>query len=111
MRIMLPLTLSIALLATMCAASLFAWVSIAPGTELAVHFTLNGTPNSYAPAPFALSIVPIAALVTTLVFAVAPRFDRKVETSPALFTMLWLFVIATLAAGHGLIVGYALATS
>ncbi|EUB97147.1 hypothetical protein PMI07_000723 [Rhizobium sp. CF080] len=103
-----PLTLSLALLATMIAASLATWFMIMPGTELAVHFGLDGTPDRYAPAPFALSIIPAAALLSTVIFALAPRFDRKAAAKPVLYTALWLFVIVVLAGGHALIVGHAL---
>lgn len=108
MKITLPLTFSIALTATMAAASLAAWPSVPPGAELPVHFGLDGTPSRYAPASFALSVVPLATLAATLIFALAPRFDRKVEAFPIRYTVLWLVVIAALAAGHFLIVRYAL---
>lgn len=108
MKATLPLTLSLGLLATMVAASLAAWLTIAPGAELAVHFGLDGTPNRYAPAPFALSIIPAAALLSTVIFAFTPRFDRKAAASPVFYTALWLVVIVVLAAGHALIVGHAL---
>ncbi len=97
MKATLPLTLSVALLATMAAASLAAWFMITPGAELAVHFGLDGTPDRYAPAPFALSIIPAAALVSTVIFALAPRFDRKVSDKPVLYAALWLFAIIVLA--------------
>jgi hypothetical protein len=108
MKATLPLTLSLALLTTMIAASLAAWLMIMPGTELAVHFGLDGRPDRYAPAPFALSIIPVAALLSTLIFALAPRFDRKAVDKPVLYTALWIFVITALAGGHALIVGHAL---
>jgi hypothetical protein len=108
MKATLPLTLSIALLTTMIAASFAAWLMITPGAELAVHFGLDGTPDRYAPAPFALSIIPAAALLSTIIFAFAPRFDRRAADKPVLYTALWLFVIIMLAAGHALIVGHAL---
>ncbi|CAN7446667.1 hypothetical protein [Neorhizobium sp. LjRoot104] len=108
MNATLPLTLSLALLATMAAASLAAWFMITPGAELAVHFGLDGTPNRYAPAPFALSIIPAAALVSTVIFAFTQRFGGKAADRPVLYTALWLFVIAVLAGGHALIVGHAL---
>lgn len=105
MKITLPLTLSIALLATMIAASLAAWFSVPPDAELAVHFGLDGTPNRYAPAPYALSIIPLAALASTLIFVLS---RRRVHMSPVRHAVLWLFVIAALAAGHFLVIGHAL---
>ncbi|MFB9952508.1 DUF1648 domain-containing protein [Rhizobium puerariae] len=110
MRFTLPLALSIALLVTMAVASLVAWSVVAPAAELAVHFGLDGTPNRYAPAPFALSVMPAATLVATLIFTVSPRLDRKIEAFPVRYASLWLFVIVMLAAGHGMIVGHALSS-
>ncbi|MGK6311966.1 DUF1648 domain-containing protein [Neorhizobium sp. DT-125] len=109
MKVTLPLIFSIALTATMAAASLAAWSSVPSGAELPVHFGFDGTPNRYAPASFALSVVPMATLAATLIFALAPRLDRKVDAFPVRYTALWLVVIAALAIGHFQIVGYALA--
>lgn len=111
MKATLPLTLSFALLATMAVASLAAWLMITSGAELAVHFGFDGTPNRYAPAPFALSIIPAAALVSTIIFTLGPRLDRKTSDKPVLYAALWLFVIVVLAAGHALIVGHALSAN
>jgi hypothetical protein len=108
MKATLPLTLSLALLATMVAASLAAWFTIMPGAELAVHFGLDGTPDRYAPAPFALSIIPAAALASTAIFALTQRFDHR---APVLYVALWIFVIAVLAGGHAMIVGHALSAN
>jgi len=111
MKTALPLTLSLALLATMATASIAVWSTIMPGADLAVHFGFDGTPNRYAPAPFALSIVPAAALVSTIIFALGPRFDRRTSDKPVLYAVLWFFVIVVLAAGHALIVGHALSAN
>lgn len=111
MKATLPLTLSLALLATMAAASLAAWFTITPGADLAVHFGLDGTPDRYAPAPFALSIIPAAALVSTAIFALTRRFDRRAADRPVLYIALWIFVIALLAGGHAMIVGHALSAN
>lgn len=111
MKATLPLTLSLALLATMAAASLAAWFIITPGADLAMHFRLDGTPDRYAPAPFALSIIPAAALVSTAIFALTRRFDRRAADKPVLYMALWIFVIVVLAGGHAMIVGHALSAN
>lgn len=110
MKMTLPLTASAALLTAMVAASIWGWWLRGSEVELTVHFLLDGTPNRYAPAPFAFSIVPLAAAFATLLFAVTPRFDPKASASPRLYKGLWLLVLLTLAAGHALIVWHALTT-
>ena len=111
MKNTLPLTTSAVLLTAMAAASLVAWSILGLEVDLAVHFKLDGTPTRYARAPFALSIVPLAAAFATLIFALTPRFDPKASASPRLYRGLWLLVIVVLSAGHALIVWHALATA
>ena len=111
MKITLPLTTSCILVCAMAAASLFCWILLGSNAELAIHFGLDGTPNRYAPASIALSVIPLAAAFATLIFAVTPRFDPKASASPRLYKGLWLFVLLILAAGHLLIVGHSLITA
>ena len=108
MKIAMPLTASLLLVSAMTAASLLSWPLVGSDADLAIHFGLDGTPNRYAPAPFALSVIPVTAALATLIFAFTPRFDPKASASPRLYRSLWLFVLLVLAAGHVLIVGHAL---
>ncbi|MCB5203883.1 hypothetical protein LH464_15530 [Neorhizobium sp. T786] len=108
MKITLPLTISLVLLTAMIAASLVSWLVAGVNVDLPIHFTLEGTPTRYASAPLALSIIPAAAVFATLVFALTPRLDPKASASPRLHAVLWMFVLAILALGHGLIVHHAL---
>lgn len=109
MKIAVPLTASLIVLAAMAAASLLVWTMVAPDADLATHFRLDGTPDGYAPAPIALAIIPAATLFVTAVFAFTPRVDPKASASPRLYKILWLVVLLALAAGHALIIGHALA--
>lgn len=108
MKIAVPLTASLVLVTAMAAASLLSWWLLGSDADLAIHFGLDGTPNRYASAPIALSVIPVAAAVATLIFAFTPRFDPKASASPRLYRSLWLFVLLVLTAGHALIIGHAL---
>nr|CAD6408646.1 hypothetical protein REQ54_00429 [Rhizobium sp. Q54] len=108
MKIAMPLAASLVLVTAMAAASLLSWPLVGSDADLAIHFGLDGTPNRYAPAPVALSVIPVAAAVATLIFAFTPRFDPKASASPRLYRSLWLFVLLVLTAGHALVIGYAL---
>ncbi len=108
MPIALPLFVSLGLLITMSSLSIGLGVALPPGTELPIHFTLWGEPTTFASAGVALSLLPGAAALATLIFALGPKLDRRVATRQGLYLVLWLATVFILAIGHGFIIRGAL---
>lgn len=108
MPIALPLFVSLGLLITMSSLSIGLGVALPAGTQLPIHFTLWGEPTTFASAGVALSILPAASAFATLVFALAPKIDKRVAAVQGRYLILWLATVFILAIAHGFIIRGAL---
>ncbi len=90
----------------------FAWVEL-PDQSIAVHFSLDGTPNRYVDKGTALLQLPIAALFAILIFWLTPFVqspERRAAEAP-LLAFLTVGVPLLLGAGHALTIASALSRS
>jgi len=106
--IALPLFVSLGLLITMTSLSIGLGVALPAGTELPIHFSLWGEPTSYASAGVALSLLPAAGALATLVFALGPKIDKRIATKQGRYLILWLATVFVIAIAHGFIIRGAL---
>ncbi|MGE7367697.1 hypothetical protein ACQKKX_01330 [Neorhizobium sp. NPDC001467] len=108
MPIALPLFVSLGLLITMSSLSIGLVVALPPGTQLPIHFTLSGEPTSFASAGIALSLLPAAAALATLLFAIGPKIDGRIAAIQGRYLAIWLGTVFVLALAHGVIIRGAL---
>lgn len=108
MPIAVPLFVSLGLLLTMTSLSVGLGVALPPDTLLPIHFNFVGAPDNFASKTLALSLLPIAIAVATIIFALGPRINRRINAIPGTYTLIWLFVVLALAVGHGFIIRGAL---
>ena len=89
----------------MCAVNFWAMPQIPEG-QVPVHWGLDGTPDRYgdrSEALFALWIIPLSTLVTSLILAVAPRLDPNGENlmkSRKAYVVIWCSVMVMLLGVH-----------
>ncbi len=108
MPIALPLFVSLGLLITMTSLSIGLGVALPAGTQLPIHFTLWGEPNTFASAAVALSVLPGAGALATLLFALGPKINRNIAAIQGRYLAVWLFTVFILAVAHGFIIRGAL---
>ncbi len=100
-----------ALLAVMVCAEARVLSVVPLDMPLAIHFDASGTPNGWAPAWFALSLVPLIALVilgmSVLLPKADPRGDNLLRSQSAVQTF-FLAVLALLLAAQLVVVAHAL---
>jgi uncharacterized membrane protein len=108
MKLVLPSTISVVVLAAMVVASLVVWPLVPPEMPVAIHFGLDGTPNGYAPKVIGFWSMPAAALLVVAIFVATVKWDRDAAASRYLLA-IWLLVVMVLAGGHALILAHALA--
>lgn len=108
MPIALPLFVSLGLLITMTSLSVGLIVALPPETLLPIHFTLWSEPTTFASAAVALSLLPGAAALSTLIFALGPKIDKRIAGMQGRYLALWLFTVFVLALAHGFIIRGAL---
>jgi uncharacterized membrane protein len=89
------------LLALMLAISAWGWTRIPPGQLMAIHWGLNGRPNSFAPRGVALLMLPAITLAIVLALA------GLATTRPAGLRLQHTIVATTaiLCAAHVFVVG------
>lgn len=107
----LPMKLSAAALVAMIAASAWALTVVPGDTQVAVHFNLEGAPDRFASPLFAFAIMPVTVLFSSLIFAVAPRFERRrdnLERSGNAYATFWIGSLAILLVAHAVIIASAL---
>lgn len=107
----LPLKFSAAALLAMAAASAWALTVVPGDTQVAVHFNLEGAPDRFASPLFAFAIMPVAVLLLSLIFAVAPRFERRrdnLQRSGNAYATFWIGSLAILLVAHAVIIASAL---
>jgi uncharacterized membrane protein len=108
LHFLLPFFVSLGLLITMTCLSLGLGFALPPGAQLPIHFDFTGAPDGYASAWLALSMLPAATALTTLLFALGPLADKRIHSRPGRYVALWLFVTLAMAIGHGFIIRGAL---
>lgn len=108
MPIALPLFVSLGLLITMSSLSIGLGVALPAETQLPIHFTFWGEPNTFASAAVALSILPAAAALATLLFALGPKINKGIAAIQGRYLVIWLATVFILALAHGFIIRGAL---
>jgi uncharacterized membrane protein len=96
-----------ALIAAMLAAGIWVLAGLPAGARLATHFDIEGRPNGYGPAWFALLALPVVASMVWGFRVLLPRIDprgEKLAVSGRAFDTICLATTAVLAAGQALIV-------
>ena len=99
--------LSLLMVAMMAAVSVYGWIEIPEGAQIARHWNLAGEPDGFTPRDTFLIGMPLLGLALTLLFLVLPRLDRKnadmVKTLP-LFLIGWLAGVGLMFTVHAAIV-------
>ena len=106
-----PLTVALAIVALMAAASAWAWTQLPEGAQVPVHWSLGGTPDAYADKLVGLWLLPAVALVVALLFAVIPAIEPRranLERSAKPYRVTWIGVSILFAVIHAVAVGAAL---
>jgi uncharacterized membrane protein len=102
-----PLIASLGVIAGMTALSLWAWPLIPANAHIPVHWDIHGAPNGYASKSFALSVMPVLALVLTLTFAGLSllKADEMHRASASTgYRVGWIGAVLVMAVGHAMIV-------
>jgi uncharacterized membrane protein len=101
MDIRAPLVMSLLLIAAMIGIDLWAWPLIADGAKLFTHWDFHGHPNGTMSKTVALAVGPAAATISTLLFALAPRWRAKgIANSAAAYVAGWLGTIVLFTLAH-----------
>jgi uncharacterized membrane protein len=101
-----PLTASIAIVAAMLAASVWAWGHIPAGTRIPIHWDIYGQPDGFALAPLALFMTPAMAALIALLFIAIPALEPRrlnLARSAKFYHAAWIGTILLMAAVHGLV--------
>ena len=61
----------------MIALSAWAWVQVPADAQIPIHWAVDGTPNGYAPKPFALLFMPVLGAALGALLYVLPRFEPR----------------------------------
>ncbi len=94
-------------IAAMVALSLFGQISIAPGTDIPIHWGLTGEPDRFADKAFALWMMPAVAVLITAVFVLVPVIEprrRHLLDSSRLFLTAWVGTMLILTLAHAVVV-------
>lgn len=98
------MTLSMALIALMLAASAWAWFAAPQITQIAVHWNFSGEAVAYRSKEVALALAPAAALVLTLVMALASGGSSGSDVQSKRFRAFWTAGLFALALVHTFLV-------
>lgn len=77
--------------------------------QMAVHFTVEGTPDDYLERPIALALLPALELAILGMYAIIPRLDplgENIAEFEAHYDLVAIATVAILAYVHGAILGY-----
>jgi uncharacterized membrane protein len=77
--------------------SAWAWPQIPDGTQVPIHWGVDGQPNGWASKPFALLGLPALTVGIGLLLAVAPRFDPRYGNVRRSATAYWAIAFGALA--------------
>lgn len=97
-------------IAAMVAASVYALNVVPADTRVAIHFSLDGTPDGFAGPGFAFSILPLAAAAALALFALVPRYSPATgipSASRPAYSIFSVAIILVLAGAHALIIAKA----
>lgn len=111
MNLRLPLTVSFLVVALMATASAWAWNILPADAAFPTHWGFDGKVNGTMTKEWGLSILPIIALVISVMLAIVPRIEPQKENmiaSRKAFLAFWLSGLVVIAASHALIIGSAL---
>lgn len=106
----LPLKVSAAIILAMIVAAIWALAVVPVDAQVAVHFNLQGEPDRFAAPLLAFSIMPAAALFTSLVLALAPRFahaEASLGRSGNAYATFWIGIMCVLLVAHIVIIASA----
>jgi uncharacterized membrane protein len=76
---------------------------------MAIHFTVEGTPDDYLDRPIALALLPALELAILGMYAIIPRLDplgENISEFEAHYDLVAIVTVAILAYVHGAILGY-----
>jgi uncharacterized membrane protein len=77
--------------------------------QMAVHFTVEGTPDDYLDRPIALALVPALELAVLGMYAVIPRLDplgENIAEFENYYDLVAIVTVAVLAYVHAAVLGY-----
>lgn len=98
---------SAVLLTLMVGVSLYAWEVLPDGKQFPIHWNLDGEVNGTADKLLAVSIIPLLAVFSAIVFAAAPMFSPRrsnLEQSRFFYLVGWIGSVVMLTIGHGTII-------
>lgn len=98
---------SLIIIASIIAISVFGWVAIPEGTMIARHWDMAGEPDGFSPRSHVLIGMPMLALALTALFLAIPLIEprRKHRTdNSALLNVSWLGALGLLLVVHASIV-------
>jgi uncharacterized membrane protein len=101
----IPLIVSVAVVAAMLGASLWAWPHIPDGTNIPIHWNVNGTPDGFAKSPLALFMAPaMTGLVAVLFWGIPWLEPRRLNliASGKFYRAIWIGLMLLLATSYGL---------
>lgn len=96
------------ILVGMAVLTVIAWSLLPPGQPIPIHFTMDGTPNRFMPREVGLLILPALALPVAFVMGWRGARGSFVPLADRPLPPVWIVVLAVLAGGQALIIGYAL---
>lgn len=111
MRVKQGLIISGFVMLFMLGLSLYAWLHVPEGSRLPVHWGISGKPDRYGGKFEALMLLPIMAVVLSILFAVIPAIEprrKHLQQSRTAFLVIWAVVLFILAAVHAMLVFTAL---
>lgn len=104
---------SLAVTGVMTVAGAWAWTQLPEGTQVPIHWNIDGRPDDWADRTVALALLPLLALGLTALFAVLPSLEprrRHIEQSWRGYRAIWLSLLVLVGAMHAAIVAVALGT-
>lgn len=110
-RIARGLAWSALAIATMLAASWYAWTQLPADAQLPIHWNIAGEVDGYAPKAMALLFAPAVAVLIVAVFAIVPLLEPRRENlnrGRTLYHAVWAGMLIVFAAVHAHIVAAAL---
>ncbi|MDE1157784.1 MAG: hypothetical protein PW791_05820 [Neorhizobium sp.] len=100
MKTLVPFIISVGLVTTIIFISIGMWSALPAGTLLPLPFVSG---NQHPPG-LVFSIVPVLAVLVTLVFALAPKVATGLDQIAGRYTIAWFAVLLLLALVQGLVI-------
>jgi uncharacterized membrane protein len=102
---------SLAALALMAIASLYAWTQLPADARIPIHWGVDGQPDGYADKVVGLWLLPVVTAAVAVVLALVPRIEPRrsnLERSGKPYAATWIGVVLLLGLVHLLAVAVAL---